>query len=456
VDAEVAIVGAGPHGRRHLADAVGLAAAAAVPPASGIGPTPEQTVPRELSARKRAELRVEAGSDQREKPSVVMLFEVNPYPQDIRVRLEAESLVAAGYPVEVVVPRWRGQARRERIRGVDVRRFRSFDGSSYGARGFLAEYLSACVALHLAALRSLIRGARILHLHNPPDIFFPAAALFRLAGRQVVFDHHDLAPETVEFKFGHGLLSSVASVCERLSFAVSNHVIATNESYAEIARRRGGKQPSEVTVVRNAPQASWLRLPVRIREGSLADPHVAYAGSISSQDGVDNLAHVIASLCASHPELSPRLTIVGDGDGRPHLERELARFGVADRVTFTGFVPCELVPKFLQDADVCVEPAPAIEVNRLSTMTKIGEYLALAKPVVAYDMLETRRTVRDAALLVPARDTDGFADRIARLAAEPQLRWRLAQAARRRAAEICWDHSERNLLELYETLAARA
>jgi glycosyltransferase involved in cell wall biosynthesis len=382
-----------------------------------------------------------------------MLFEANPYPHDVRLRSEAESLASAGYPVEVIVPRWPGQPRREQINGVDVRRFKSFEGSAHGAKGFLLEYSIACAALHVAAVRSLIGGAAILHLHNPPDLLFPVAALSRLAGRTVVFDHHDLGPETIELKFGRGLLLHVARLCERLTFAFSDHVIATNHSYAEVACGRGRKAESEVTIVRNAPQASWIQLPLQIREGSLDAPHLAFAGQISVQDGVGNLAAVMANLREANPDLAPRLTIIGDGDGRAHLEQELARFGVADLVTITGWMAAERVPELLQDADICVEPAPAVVVNQRSTMTKVGEYLALGKPVVAYDMRETRRTVDDAALLVPPGDTAAFADGIARRARDPGLRGHLAHAGKRRAEEISWEHSERSLLGLYASLA---
>jgi glycosyltransferase involved in cell wall biosynthesis len=432
---------------------------------SGLGPTTRQhdhqgsysrqpEVDSGLSNEKGRTEHARGDSHSREKPRVVMLFEANPYPQDVRLRLEAEALAAAGYAVEALVPRGRGQRRRERINGVEARRFRSLEGSVYGAKGFLAEYVVAVLALHLSALASLVRGASILHIHNPPDLFFPIAALYRLAGRKVVFDHHDLAPETIEFKFGRGLLSRLAVLFERLTFASSNHVIATNMSYAEVAYRRGHKKPSDVTIVRNAPPSSWIALPLRISEGALQSPHVVYAGAMSGQDGVVALARVMASLCEINPDLKPRLTIIGDGDERPNLEAECARLGVSDRVTFTGWVPPERVPELLQEADVCVEPAPPIKVNNVSTMTKVAEYLALGKPVVAYDMLETRRTVGDAALLVPADDTAGFAEQIARLARDPELRARLAQAARSRASEISWEHSEKSLLGLYEALTA--
>jgi glycosyltransferase involved in cell wall biosynthesis len=111
------------------------------------------------------------------------------------------------------------------------------------------------------------------------------------------------------------------------------------------------------------------------------------------------------------------------------------------------------VAVLLQEADVCVDPAPASALNERSTMIKVAEYLALGKPVVAYDLLETHRTAGDAAMLVPAGDSRAFAGAIARLAEDPVLRNGLAARARERARELTWEHSEVALLGAYATLA---
>lgn len=382
---------------------------------------------------------------------VTMLLENNPYPQDVRVRSEAQSLVGAGHRVLVVAPRARGQTRRERVDGVEVIRFRVVEGSARGALGFALEYLIAACALHFSAIRSLLRGSSVLHLHNPPDILFPAGALYRWAGRKVIFDHHDLFPETVEVKFGSGWAPWIAAHCQRLTFDVAHHVISTNASYADVALAR--KHENEVTIVRNAPPAAWTRLPLRLRRGPLRDLHLAYVGAISSQDGVDGLAPVLARLGDGPEAIDVRLTIIGDGDGRGLVQRRFAEHGVADRVTFTGWVAPSRVAELVQAADVCVDPSPATDVNCRSTMTKVAEYLALGKPVVAYDLLESRRTAGEAAILVPCGDPVAFAEAIRRLAREPLLRHRLAGDARARAVScLTWEHSEKALLAAYAAL----
>lgn len=382
---------------------------------------------------------------------IVMVLENNPYPQDVRVRAEARSLSRAGYDVTVLAPRGAGQPAREVVDGVRVRRYRLYDGSGHGASGFVREYLGAALALNWAAVRAGLRGAAVLHLHNPPDIFFPAGVVYRLAGRKVVFDHHDLFPETVQVKFGAGAAVALARACQRLTFAVADRVLATNASYAEVAGR-AGKDPREVVIVRNGPPVSWTQLPSRCRDGVLDEIRLAYLGAISTQDGVSGLAPVLARLVHGPDPLNARLTVVGDGDGRPELERALARHQVADRVTFTGWVEPHRVPELLGEADICLDPAPATDVNQRSTMTKIAEYLALGKPVVAYDLLESRRTAGDAAVLVAPGDTDAFAGAIRRLARDPELRRRHAAAGRRRGSELTWESSEPALLGVYGDL----
>ncbi len=379
---------------------------------------------------------------------VLMLLENNPYPRDVRVRMEAESLSRAGYRVRVIAPRARGERGRELVRGVEVRRYRAVEGRR--PSGVAVEYLVAAIKLQALGALALLRGGEVLHLHNPPDIFFGLAALFRLAGRKVVFDHHDLFPEVTEAKVPSPALRRLALICERLTFAAANQVLSTNSSYAEIARGRGGKDPRAVTVVRNGPPDEWAGSAHESGAGRLRAVKLAYVGAISTQDGVEMLAPVLARV--REEGVDPALTVVGDGDARPQFEAALRRYGVADCVTVTGWRPHEQVPELLRGVDVCLDPAPASALNERSTMIKVVEYVVLGKPVVAFDLLETRRTVGDAAVLVAAGDLDAFAHAVVALAQQPEERLDLTRRALERAPELVWSHSARALLGAYDKI----
>ena len=82
-------------------------------------------------------------------------------------------------------------------------------------------------------------------------------------------------------------------------------------------------------------------------------------------------------------------------------------------------------------------------------MIKVAEYLALGKPVVAFDLRETRRTAGDAALLIAPGDIESFAEAIVKLARDPELRTELAKRARERAPGLVWTHSAGALLTAY-------
>ncbi len=380
-----------------------------------------------------------------------MLLENNPYPADVRVRQEAESLARAGHAVTVIAPRGPAEPRRETLAGVEVRRFRLPEGRG-GIAGFLLEYLVAGAALTAAAIAALARGTDVIHLHNPPDILFGAGALARALRRRVVFDHHDLFPELVAARFGPGPLVGVARGAERATFGVANAVLAANESHAAIARGRGHVPAEHVTVVRNGPAPGWLELEPGNRDGALTDPHLVYVGSIARQDGAIALIEVLALLRTIHGLGESRLTIVGEGEERAAIEAAARERGVAGAVEITGWLEPGAVPARIQEADICVDPALPNGLNEHSTMIKIAEFMALGKPVVAFDLRETRRTMHGAGVIAERPDPGAFAEAVAGLAADPARRLELGAQARERARELTWDRSEVALLEAYEQL----
>ena len=378
---------------------------------------------------------------------VAMLLENNPYPQDVRVRNEAESLSSAGHEVTVIAPRSRGQAATERIAGVTVRRY-WLPASSGGLVGFLVEYAVAHAQLFARGLRELLRGAEVIHLHNPPDTLFPVGLLARAMGRKVVFDHHDPFPELFAQKFGTSRLVAFADASQRASLRTATAVLCTNRSQAETALARGGGRPERLTVVRNGPRRSTLAGAEQPRSGELSDPHLVFVGELAATDGVMELPELLAK-----PGLeAATLTLVGDGGIRAELSTAFARRGMSDRVEFTGQVEHRRVPELIAAADICIDPAPCSELNHRSTMIKVTEYLAGGRPVVAFGLTETRRTAEDAALYAPCGDLDGFAKLIISLARSGDMRRELAERAVARAEELVWERSEVELLGAYERL----
>jgi hypothetical protein len=103
----------------------------------------------------------------------------------------------------------------------------------------------------MTAYVCMTRGFDIIHVANPPDFIVPLVSIYKLFGKRIIFDQHDLTPELYAARFSRTnvFLLWVQTLLERLSYRLADHSIVTNESYRAIALGRGGCLRSEVTVV---------------------------------------------------------------------------------------------------------------------------------------------------------------------------------------------------------------
>lgn len=378
-----------------------------------------------------------------------MLLENFTYPEDTRVRNEAESLAAVGHRVTVLAPRGSGQARRERLRGVEIRRYRTiWAGRSLGS--YVAEYAIAHLQLLTRSIAELLRGASILHFNGPPDTLASVGLVARLFGRKVVYDMHDSGPELFQAKFGSSAsLLGLLCAAQRAAIRCANHVIVTNETQRDLVIARGARSALDVTVVRNGPRISEFPDPLVGRPGELRSPKLIYVGTLDVQDGVLELPELLfaPALRGAH------LTIVGDGAAGAELLARSRKLGVEDRIIFTGHVPHERVAALIADADIGIDPAPPTELNQGSTMIKVAEYMGSGRPVVAYDLRETRSTAGEVALYARDGERQRFVELICELARDGDRRLRLGRLARERALELTWERSEKALRSVYEQLS---
>ena len=131
--------------------------------------------------------------------------------------------------------------------------------------------------------------------------------------------------------------------------------------------------------------------------------------------------------------------------------RELSStLGLDDVVEFAGWSGDDYIRRVLSTSDVCLAPEPPNPLNDLSTMIKITEYMAMARPVVSYDLRESRLSAVDAAVYADAEEPASFADCIDDLLSDPALRIRMGEAGRRRVErELSWDYSAHELRAAY-------
>ena len=88
-----------------------------------------------------------------------------------------------------------------------------------------------------------------------------------------------------------------------------------------------------------------------------------------------------------------KLLMVGDGNDKLNLEKLTDGLGIKDDVIFTGQVSYFDVPYFIAAADICVCPVPPLDIYKVSSPTKLFEYMAMRKPVVANEEIPEQKEV---------------------------------------------------------------
>lgn len=396
-----------------------------------------------------------------------MLLENNPYPQDVRVRQEAEALTAAGYAVTVICPSALEQPWQGTYNGVRVYRYPAALATS-GFLGYLWEYSYSMAAVFVLSWLVFFReGFDVVHAHNPPDTFVFVAAFYKLLGKRFIYDHHDLAPEMYYARFGddsNRLVYHALITLEKFSCKLANHVITTNQSYKAVEMQRGGVSAERITIVRNGPglaDLDWLRSfqpapyhPLVSKEGKII---IGYAGVMGFQDGVDCLLRALRHLIYDLHRSDVYCILVGGGDALDSLGALSRELELDDHVLFTGWIEGrDGVYNYLSQADICVAPEPSNDYNDRSTMIKITEYMTLAKPIVAFDLPEHRFTAQAAALYAKPNDEFEFARALAQLMDDPARRQTMGTFGRHRIeSSLSWQHSIPNLLRVYSSLSLR-
>jgi len=187
---------------------------------------------------------------------------------------------------------------------------------------------------------------------------------------------------------------------------------------------------------------------------------VGFVGTFSYWHGIEVLQHAI-QLLLQDGETDPvlrrlRFVLVGEGSLYNETRHTLERDG-GDRVLFTGLLPHQRIPAYLDAADILLSPHVPMPDGRpfFGSPTKIFEYMAMAKAIIASDldqlseMLQHRRS----AWLVQPGNARELASAIVLLARDPELRYELGQNARASAlSQHTWQqNASRVLSRLWES-----
>ncbi len=381
------------------------------------------------------------------------------FDEDPRLRRQAEALVAAGCEVDVLALRRPGEPARAtvgraRVWRLDVRRHQGAGPATY-----LREYLSFFAR---AATRLLVEQPRrqyaLVQVATLPDWLVFAALPLRLAGVPVILDLHEAMPTFFASRFprlSSGLARTLLDWTERASIRAATHVLAANEALRD--RLVGlGVPDAAISVVPNVPALSRFDPAASPGRSFMEDGvlRLVYAGALTPIYDLETVVRALAIVQTRRPELGAVVDLYGRGDTDRALRSLTAQLGLEGSVRFHGRIPVDSVPAALAQADVGLAPAAPSPFTALSFSTKILEYGAMERPVVAARLPLAERLLGPACIeLYRPGDPDDLARAVLRVVDEPLERQ--AHVARMTAAvgTMSWEAEGPRYVALIQRLA---
>jgi glycosyltransferase involved in cell wall biosynthesis len=311
------------------------------------------------------------------------------YPADPRPRRAAEALLQEGMHVDLICESDERLPKRERKGNLEI--FRLPIRHERGGKLSYAYQYSAFILMSAGRLtaRMLRHRYDLIYVHNMPDVLVYCGLLPKMFGAKVILDQHDPMPELMNTIFHLAEDSRPVRLMrwlEKRSISFADRVITVNLACKKIFAARSCPQ-EKVSVVMNAPDGNIF--PYRaarsyvVREPKSTKPFVImYHGSLVERNGLELAVDALAMVRDSMPNAELRVY----GRSTPYLEqvqKKAQDLGIADQVRYLGPKRLEELVGEIEACDVGVIPNQRNSFTDINTPTRIFEYLALGKSVIA-------------------------------------------------------------------------
>src|ERR1019366_1146315 len=246
-------------------------------------------------------------------------------------------------------------------------------------------FVSACIL----AKRAWKQHYDLVYINNMPDILVLSALVPKALGAKVILDLHDPMPElmTTIYNLAPGSLSvRIIRWLEKWSMKRADLVLTVNLACKHIFAKRSCRF-EKIGVVMNSPDEEIFplrtpRLPNSANGDLPARSVIMYHGSLVERNGLDLAVEALAKVRKTLPGAELRIY----GRATPFLERvmeQVRNLGLEGCVHYLGPKSLEELVREIDMCDVGVIPNHRNAFTDINTPTRIFEYLAMGKPVIA-------------------------------------------------------------------------
>jgi glycosyltransferase involved in cell wall biosynthesis len=379
------------------------------------------------------------------------------FPGDPRPRRAAEAFCNAGMKVQVICLSEEGSPSRETFNGIEIERIPLRHNRGSKSSYILRYCLFIALVFTKLAMRSLTKRYDVVHIHNMPDVLVFTALIPKLRGANVLLDLHDPMPELMMTIFDlkkESMAVKFMTVLEKWSIAFADAVLTVNLACEKLFSSRSCAG-SKITVVMNSPDENiFPYVPAQIGDSDGHDrPFVImYHGTLVERNGVDLAVEAVIQLRRSIPAAELRIY----GPRTPFLEQVMSTVtekGMEKAVHYLGPRRLEGLVEAIKECDVGVIPNKRSIFTEINTPTRIFEYLALGKPVVAPSAAGIQDYFSDKELvLFELGNADDLARKLEWVATHPVEAFEITRGGQAVYRSHCWHSEEAKLIDVARDL----
>jgi glycosyltransferase involved in cell wall biosynthesis len=319
----------------------------------------------------------------------VAMVTYSPYPDDPRPRRAIDALRGEGMTVDLICLGQGGSQQQDTAKDLKVFRI-PMKHRRGGKLTYAFQYGSfILISSFVFAWRALRRRYDLVYVHNMPDILVLSALVPKALGAKVILDQHDPMPELMTTIFNldpNSFSVRIIRWMEKWSMARTHLVVTVNLACKHIFSGRSCR-PEKIVVVMNAPDSRIFRFRAaqqpRPSQTESGKPFVLmYHGSLVERNGLDLAVEALAIARKEMPNAELRVY----GPNTPFLERVMETVkakGMQSIVHYLGPRRLEDLVGEIDGCDVGIIPNQKNPFTDINTPTRIFEYLAIGKPVIA-------------------------------------------------------------------------
>lgn len=295
-------------------------------------------------------------------------------------------------------------------------------------------------------------------IHSSSALLLPPLAIGKILKIPHIVEAHGVMFQDAKLLNMPRLTVKLIQICESISYNLSTKIIANAPGTKKGIVEEFKTMPEKIAVIPNGANTELFQ-PMNVNKSSLGLDdgynYVCFVGNLLLWQGVQYLISSATYILRKSP--ATRFLIIGGGPMRDTLTKMVKQLGLENKFIFTGEVPYEDVPKYINAGDLCVALFVKEKDDKMSPL-KIYEYLACGKPVVTSDVKGAGDIVMtgNAGLAVNPENPEALAEAITKLLEDKELRESMGRNGRRLAVgEYSWEKAAMKIEDVCKSCLKR-